>query len=97
MPLDFSAGRAHYDAVKEGIVIDIRDGAKTIPCVIEKQALADFEGVSNVSPGSLVSIYRANSERINRMISAAYSGGQLDPKAGLRITSKMLNGTTRRR
>jgi hypothetical protein len=96
MPLDFSAGRAHYDAVQNGIVIDARDGAKHVPVVIEKQALADFEGVSNVSPGSLVSIYRSHSERINSVISTLYSNGVVDARHGLRVTSKVLNGVRRK-
>ncbi|MBL8807415.1 MAG: DUF1488 family protein [Rhodospirillales bacterium] len=96
MPLDFSNGRAHYDAVKDGVVIDIKDGARNVPCVIEKQALADFEGVSSVSPGTLVSIYRSHSVRINKVISLVYSAGHFDAKHGLRITSNILNGQRRR-
>ena len=96
MPLDFSNGKAYYDAVQEGVVIDVRDGTKHVPCVIEKQALADFEGVSSVSPGTLVSIYRSHSERIHKIISVVYASGHLDMKQGLRITSKILNGTRRR-
>lgn len=96
MPLDFSNGRAHYDAVQDGVVIDVRDGAKHVPCVIEKQALADFEGVSSVSPGTLVSIYRSHSERINKIVAVVYASGAVDAKHGLRITSKILNGTRRR-
>jgi hypothetical protein len=96
MPLDFSNGKAHYDAVQNGIVIDVRDGTKHIPCIIEKQALADFEGVSNVSPGSLVSIYRSHAERIHKLISALYTSGHADAKQGLRITSRTLNGVRRK-
>jgi hypothetical protein len=96
MPLDFSNGKAHYDAVHEGVVIDVREGARHIPCVIEKQALADFEGVSSVSPGTLVSIYRSHSERINKIIAVVYSAGHFDAKHGLRITTKLLNGTRRK-
>ncbi|MBL8832751.1 MAG: DUF1488 family protein [Rhodospirillales bacterium] len=96
MPLDFSAGRAHYDAVQNGIVIDARDGTKHVPCVIEKQALADFEGVSNISPGSLVSIYRSHADRIHKLISTLYASGHADAKHGVRVTSKVLNGVRRK-
>jgi hypothetical protein len=96
MPLDFGAGRTHFDNVLDGIVVEARDGSRTVQIVIEKRALADLEGVANTTPGALVSIYRANTARIHKLVQVMYAAGEIDPKTGIRVTSDRLNGMKRK-
>jgi|GEM_PF-5052514 len=97
MALDFGAGRAHFDNVLGGVVVEAKDGARTIQIVIEQRAIADLEGVSSTSPGALMSIYRANTTRIHKVANVMVAAGEVDAKGYLRVTSDRLNGVQRKR
>lgn len=97
MALDFGAGRAQFDNVQGGVVVEAKDGARTIQIVIEQRAIADLEGVTSTSPGAIMSIYRANTARIHKVASVMFQAGEVDPKGFLRVTSDRLNGTQRKR
>jgi hypothetical protein len=96
MALDFGAARAQFDNMKGGVVIEVRDGAKTVHFTVDQRALADLEGVTSTSPGALVSIYRSNMARIHKVASVMYTAGEIDPKLGFVITSDRLNGIKRK-
>jgi hypothetical protein len=96
MALDFGGARAQFDNIKGGVVIEARDGAKTVLFTVDQSALADLEGIAGTSPGALVSIYRSNMARIHKVASVMYAAGESDPKLGFHITSDRLNGAKRK-
>jgi hypothetical protein len=97
MALDFGAGRAQFDNVQGGVLVEAKDGTRTIHIIVEQRAIADLEGVANTSPGAIMSIYRANTARIHKVASVMFQAGEIDSKGYLRVTSDRLNGTQRKR